>query len=351
VVVEANSFGRDEAHEGTAMDATPTRKRPWYRLHLSTYVVLLVPLGVLAIVAIPGYPDSLIMNSSLGGSVIFHEHGWPLVHLDRMVLLSSAGWPVDPQLLTEKFPSSSSFRWATPTDTEMVDSPPGLEWLGLSHWKQTGVKVAVHKAALAVNLLMAVTICAVIAGPYEWWRRRRFRYSLRTLLLLFVPAAAVLGWGRWQANQHDREQAVIEQLEKLGCEVTERYCGPVWLARLVGEVHLSILHCADTIDGPSMKNADRQKMLDLAARLPTVTHLSLTGDEHMTDAQWARLGQLKNLEELRLYGGRISDFAVACLAKLPKLRALGFVNLDEADVEKLQKSLPKCAVEDISESG
>ncbi len=46
------------------MDATPTRKRPWYRLHLSTYFVLLIPLSVLVLVGVPGY--TLDLRRGLG---------------------------------------------------------------------------------------------------------------------------------------------------------------------------------------------------------------------------------------------------------------------------------------------
>ena len=199
------------------MDATPTRRRPWYRLHLSTYFVLLIPLSALVLVGVPGYTLDFApwIGSSWGeaGMLVRTEHGWPLVHLDRVV---APGWPEE-RLRSRK--TEASFRWASAISVLDDGAARGLAWGNAANWKQTGDVVVMHKAALAINLLVAVAICAAIAAPYEWWRRRRFQYSLRGLLVLFVVAAAVFGWGRWQANERKREAAVIEQLSKLHCDV------------------------------------------------------------------------------------------------------------------------------------
>ena len=40
----------------------------------------------------------------------------------------------------------------------------GLAWGNAANWKQTGDVVVMHKAALAINLLVAVAICAAIAA-------------------------------------------------------------------------------------------------------------------------------------------------------------------------------------------
>ena len=63
------------------MDATPTRKAPWYRLHLSTYFVLLIPLRRSVLVGVPGYTLDFApwIGSSWGeaGMLVRTEHGWP----------------------------------------------------------------------------------------------------------------------------------------------------------------------------------------------------------------------------------------------------------------------------------
>ncbi len=227
------------------MDAAPPRKRPWYRLHLSTYFVLLVPLSLWVLVAVPAYNEGLVYCATGMPSYRFVEHGWPLVHMDRIDLDSLTADEV--ASAEDELRLESSFRWAKNTGTGGNWVLPGWGWWGwneAANWKQTGAVAVIHKVALAINLLVAVAICAAVAGPYEWWRKRRFRYSLRSLLVLFVVVAAVFGWGRWRANQRSREAAAIEQLEKLGYAVDCRYWGPIWLARLVGEHHLSIFICA-----------------------------------------------------------------------------------------------------------
>ena len=143
--------------------------------------------------------------------------------------------------------SASSLRWAKATGTSADRGVARSGWRDPASWKQTGTEVVVHKTALAINLLVALGVSAAVAAPYEWWRRRSLRFSLRSLLALFVAAAAVFGWGRWLADQRSREEAVIEQIQQAGFSVSSRYWGPVWLARLVGEEHLGILHCADAI--------------------------------------------------------------------------------------------------------
>ncbi|MGO8689907.1 MAG: hypothetical protein ACLQLG_09750 [Thermoguttaceae bacterium] len=355
------------------MDATPTRRRPWYRLHLSTYFVLLIPLSALVLVGVPGYTLDFApwIGSSWGeaGMLVRTEHGWPLVHLDRVV---APGWPEE-RLRSRK--TEASFRWASAISVLDDGAARGLAWGNAANWKQTGDVVVMHKAALAINLLVAVAICAAIAAPYEWWRRRRFQYSLRGLLVLFVVAAAVFGWGRWQANERKREAAVIEQLSKLHCDVGAQYWGPVWLARLVGWDRFPILHRPEYIYWPVVGSAgvchfpdtfpegfsagpdggpsssEFGKMLERAAGLPTVSHFYLYAHGDIADANWEQLARLKSLEEVCLDGNRISDFGVACLAKLPNLRRLFVQHLDEATRAKLQKALPKCRVEDLSDSG
>ena len=332
------------------MDATRTRKRPWYRLHLSTYLVLLVPLSVLVLVGVAGYGEGVFLCAMGRPPYRSVEHGWPLVHMDRTEEDDLA--PEAIASAEEGFRSESLFRWATKTGNggDLISLRWG--WNEAANWKQTGSVVIVRKVALAVNLLVAAAICAAITGPYEWWRRRRFRYSLRSLLVLFVAVAAILGWWRWRANQHDREVAAIEQLEKLGYGLDCQYRGPIWLARLVGEQRLHFFLSANTSEyvppdpfGKSKPEvADGRKVIDLATELDTLTAVGLHGDLKIEDAQWAGLTGMKNLEELYVEETRISDFGIACLAKLPKLRVLVVTKLDDASVAKLRRALPKCEI-------
>ena len=146
------------------MDATPTRNRPWYRLHLSTYFVLLVPLGVLVLVGVPGYFVGVDYWPQPGVQYLWSEHGWPLVHLDRLIvdIRPQSGFLfLGSRNRGPDFPPS--LRWATSDRGRCPTSHRGSGWRDTASWKQTGTIVVLHKAALAINLLVAVAICAAVA--------------------------------------------------------------------------------------------------------------------------------------------------------------------------------------------
>ncbi len=169
---------------------------------------------------------------------------------------------------------------------------------------------------------------------------------------MFVVAAMVFGYFRSLANQRSREMALIEQAQKLGFAVSQRYWGPLWLTRLVSEQNLSILRCASTISsfGPVRSAFDKEpwdfdvNVFDVLGQLRNATRFALFGNVCLDDAHWARLAKMANLEELYFEAAPTSDAALACLAKLPKLRLLRIANLEEKDRVRLQKALPKCEI-------
>ena len=158
--------------------------------------------------------------------------------------------------------------------------------------------------------------------------------------MLFVVVAAVFGWGRWQANERKREAAVIEQLSELHCDVVERILG-AGLAGAAGGRDVFPSCIARNISiGPSWvcvvcvifptrsrgffggagRGAQQQRVRENARTRCRATYgeplrLMLKGD--IADANREQLARLKSLEEVCLDGNRISDFGVACLAKLP----------------------------------
>ena len=84
----------------------------------------------------------------------------------------------------------------------------------------------------------------------------------------------------------------------------------------------------------------------LSAGLHHVSRLNLDIEvtRYTGAAQWERLAEMRNVEELGVDRPPISDAEMACLAKLPKLRVLRIDKLDEASRARLQKALPKCSV-------
>ena len=114
---------------------------PWYRLHFSTYVVLLIPLSVLALVAVPGY-NVICWEGGMTETYFFQEHGWPLVHSDHkvVVLLAPGASPClgrDFWSLCEQR-SASSLRWAKATGASADRGVVRSGWRSPASWKQTG---------------------------------------------------------------------------------------------------------------------------------------------------------------------------------------------------------------------
>lgn len=249
--------------------ATPiaANRRSVYRLHFSTYITLLLTLGLLVLVVVPGHEvlTGWNLNRTDGGlgakwfSFSVEEHGWPFIHLKRVVRESMSGpgargnWLRD--FDADRAIGNERVAWATadegpPRTEEWWTSDGEPEWLSARSWDHTGYRIVVCKTALLLNLLTVAAICASTVVPYEWWCRRRWQFRIHSLFLLTLLLALALSWWRVQVVERDREQGLCGRLEKLGFITTVRCGGPVWLCKLVGAAHLPFLWRVDYIWGP-----------------------------------------------------------------------------------------------------
>ncbi len=73
-------------------------------------------------------------------------------------------------------------------------------------------------------------------------RRRRFRYSLRGLLLMVTAFAVLLGYEEYCTR---REARAVLALERMQGSVTYKQIGPAWLRRLAGDRYLQRVGRAD----------------------------------------------------------------------------------------------------------
>jgi len=321
---------------GPANAAEPVEKRrPWYRLHISTLLVLIVAASVLVLVVVPGdFEDMVFLNTGAffteQGSV---EHGWPGVYLRRVTGYQSSG-PPRPEL--------------------------GIPWLTKEAWEFSGEEREFRPATLAMDVAAAVAILAALGAAVEWRRRRHHRawqFSLGEVLLLTLFVAGVLGW--WQYNrrcfQREKELMAISRAEYDVRGDGQMKCrGPVWLRKLAGAGNLKAFHrvtevslrdaqCSDEQISQSFQEIRsllacpeslhlRSKYLTDAglAHLAEFPHLrSLTIDSRrVTDAGLEHVAGLHGLEELRLLGCRITDQGLKPLSQLKDLRSLTFVVTD-----------------------
>ncbi|HUT93333.1 MAG TPA: hypothetical protein VMY37_27970 [Thermoguttaceae bacterium] len=326
-----------------AREATNPR-RPWYRLHLSTLVVVLLLLVPLILIMVPGRRAGVMGPWSLMSTVRLErqEHGWPWVHVDRVF-----AWSPNPQGRTvvqdtagiadyldgEEARSLRRLAWprlatASKYDYNLDEEPA---WSSAYNWPLGGRTVAVHKLALALNLATALLICAAVAVTYEWWRRRRHRlcqFHLRELLLLVLIVSAGLAWWRALAAETARESELIRRLQQSGCVVDRRCLAPVWLRTLAGTRHLQLLHRADCVHIDCVHRfagteaTIARDWTDLRKLIQRFRHLKQVSLHGADDAEVAQVAQITSVRSLVLDDARVTDGAFRSIERMVRLKTL-----------------------------
>ena len=165
-------------------------------------------------------------------------------------------------------------------------------------------------------------------------RRRWFRFSLRSMLLLVVVIAIPLAW---KVNRARNQRAVVAELRKLNAQIdyyhgyehyyemeatkgVQRFVPPPggkWLHDLLGrEYFVEVIQV--TVDGPQVTD----DTLALIAKLPYVKYVSLNSATGITDIGLAHLARMHNLEGVTLFSNRITDTGVVHLTGLTQLKIL-----------------------------
>ena len=177
-------------------------------------------------------------------------------------------------------------------------------------------------------------------------RKRRFqvRYSLRTLLLLFLVSGC---WLAFRTHRMRIERRARETIESAGGSVAFDYqidqdgqykkdsksSVPVWAINTFGEelfhriaaVHLKGWVTPDYLDDGRLTLAKvyrRPVADDTLENIATLSHLRCL-DLQMTDIEnkdLARLSNLRRLRRLRIGGNRIDSIGLSHLQQLPELQ-------------------------------
>ncbi|MBN1911147.1 MAG: hypothetical protein JW818_15480 [Pirellulales bacterium] len=222
-------------------------RRPWWRLHFSTWLVLVLVIVFLVLLMVPGVEDpevaprlSFYESPWSVTSQITYAHGWPWCFLER-----KADSPDPPQ------------SWILPGFWGHVP------WRDASSWALTTGTCNLRPWALVGDAAVAVAILLAVGGGWEWRRRRRHRvwqFSLRELLILTLLVGLGLGWWRSQVVQNDRERARCEELDEKDClfSAGTQWCyrGPAWLGRLVGQEKLAFCRRVTEVTLASIGQSD-----------------------------------------------------------------------------------------------
>lgn len=158
-------------------------------------------------------------------------------------------------------------------------------------------------------------------------RRSSFQFRLRTLLLIFVFAALVLGVFSLRLERIRTSRQIGSQFEGAGAKV-EYMAGRVW--------------SVDFSPGnPNTPPASGRKITDddlvAIGQLSEIVFLTLDGTD-ISDAGLAQLAPLKYLSSLDLNKTRVTDAGLKHLARLPKL-----ISLELGDTQITDRALADLA--------
>ena len=204
----------------TSQPAAP--RRPWYRLHASTWAVAGSVLALFVILAVPAYRE--IPREPESPSAV---RGWPLVIVEQNVPATTRQWI------------------SNHVSTLVAEDPERPQWL-LSYWWLYDGTIQENTFsfwALVVDAALALVTAGVVATAFE--RRRRsgrslWQFHFIELFSAVLAAAVCLAWYA-NAKAGLRDEQAAEQAwrahygEYEGPFATQNYVGPHWLLRLLGE--------------------------------------------------------------------------------------------------------------------
>ena len=203
-------------------------------------------------------------------------------------------------------------------------------------------------------------------------RRRRFRFSLRTLLIVVAVLSVPLYWIGWELREVRRERAAIAWVEKVGGHVAffgvnDRFSGVErswweqtkgkWFGEKVGgvsiwESHLSPM--AELKDLHPLAEFKELQWIHLArVQVSDLSHLAEMKNLEVLIfiktqvSDLSPLAGVKNLKEVVLNRTKVSDLPPLAELKNLKRLELVFVKVSDKDkqVQELRLALPNCEIE------
>lgn len=344
----------------TADVAPPPPKRPWWRLHFSTWCLVLLTVAVLAVLNVPGRLPETFIGPNRSGIT----HGWPWTMMQRNV----------PPPTTDQ--NLSAFLWSWSIE------PPSDMFFGIVCMDPLSDAVTINRvyypAALAGNAAVAGAILAAVIFLAERRRRRRRSFWQITLaegLVACAILASGLAWLGWEVKNTERQRAAVAAIDAENgtpsVDVSWKSRLPDWWEELQGPPYPRTPILGD-IEYVSTTAGSADAVLKRLKNLPAVRNLYLDGRPLNDRSLLADLQHLRNLRLLGLSGTGVRDedlkHVAACetlvdldlshnpisdegLKHLHGLRNLRFLNLTNVDVsveavDALQAALPELSITD-----
>ncbi len=174
-------------------------------------------------------------------------------------------------------------------------------------------------------------------------RRRFFRYSLRTLLVVVTVFCVFLGTIGLQIKRAREQRLSVEAILELGGFVSYAHernqsdpPGPEWLRWLIGDEYFVSVVAVGFRGGRSPLPG----IIDYApGREPFF-------EPNVTDEDLSHLRDLTNLENLYISSNKVTDAGLKLLKDLPQLRQLYLRSprITGEGLKKLRQDLPNCEI-------
>jgi hypothetical protein len=299
-------------------------------------------------------------------SPTYYEHGWPMVWMDRGVPAAVSPPFVAAQVFDGRENPSQLLLWAGEGD---------ISWNDPKAWPLTGTFFLRWKGLL-LDLCIAGAIVAVIAGCWEFWRRRRFQYSIRALLVLALLISMVMAYWRVAAIRWSRESALVSQLENLNVFAETTSTAPDWLCRLIGAQRFPSVVTKISFTGESDLDQTKSavalangfsklraldlgcpsdEMMDLVMNQfsnpgrdgPMISELTLAGS-NLSEAGYRAVAKMTGLQRIEISYADETRAELDILASLPHLHWLSIGRHTQEDINAFLKRCPGCDVQWIA---
>jgi hypothetical protein len=240
-----------------------------------------------------------------------------------------------------------------------------FRWFAFNEKKGWTVLIAVAAVGVALTLLLIWFAAAVLL-------RRRFQFSIRSLLVLVLAVAIPCSWLATKRQQAARQREAYDVLRKFGhvsydfpSSSRPAEPAPAWLRKMLGDDFFVDVEFICFGGGPEFGDVELAYVGDLSAlksftcfdgavtdagmvHLNGLTNLQFLflGFPQITDAGLVHLKGLTNLRSLSLDCPRITDAGLEHLAGFTQLEELSLSDTQVTDesVKKLHQTLANCRI-------
>jgi len=193
-------------------------------------------------------------------------------------------------------------------------------------------------------------------------RRRWFRFSLRTLLILTVVLSVAFGWLGSILVRVRHQRRIIADVQMYGGSIIYEHQlinhnlvdhhaplpGPTILRVLLGDDAFAHVEVVSLLWGKPVDDV----MVERLSELPQLKHIVIFDGSNITDQGMQHFEPMSNLQHLHVEGLSVSDLAIRRLAGLGNLRRLALgPNVSAKAAMALKGDLPNCEIRLIDSQG